>query len=81
MRRALLCGALSVFAVLALVPDAAANKNKTPVEAKSNVLFTDESNFPKQPNLTCRATFTGVDPDTGEPFTIDVEAKVYAKRA
>jgi hypothetical protein len=46
----------------------------------TDVLFSNQTNFPKPDNLTCHGTLTQVDPDTGEPFTFDFVVEVYAKR-
>jgi hypothetical protein len=46
----------------------------------SEVLFSNQTNFPKPANLTCHGTLTQIDPDTGEPFTFDFVVELYAKR-
>jgi hypothetical protein len=45
----------------------------------SDVLFSQTSNFPKAPNLTCTGTISQVDPTTGQVVTFDFVAEVYLK--
>jgi hypothetical protein len=45
----------------------------------TNLIFEDQSNFPKEPNATCTGTISGTDPDTGEQFTFDFVVQAYLR--
>ena len=45
----------------------------------TNVLFTDQSNYPKEPNVTCTGTFNATDPSTGQQFSFDFQVQAYVR--